>query len=394
VPPGVGDWLVTEPLWVDLRWAHHEPDVSLRNPSFRDAVASLAAAVHDIPKDELIGEDIRQHRRTLRLARAAVTGLALLTVAAVVGAWVAVSQRNTAREQTRLATVRQLAAVAVANVPTHLDVAQRVAAEAYHRQRTPEAESALLQAVTASPRLVRLAVDPSEITTLRPTTTAQIVVTGDAEGRVMRWRLQTGHGEVVASLPKPVTAVAADGPYVAAGDLSGNVVISGRGRRLHAPGPVVDVAVDSASHRVATVSGSGFTRSKVAVWDFSTGRTVGAATLDFTASVLALRNGGQRLLVGDQTGRQRLLSAATLQQTGADSPSLTPANTYMPAYSADRRYFGFYKFGMSVTQTRPGQPGAVESVSRFQMRRRRAWQRHSLSLPAAAASRGSASAAI
>jgi len=32
----------------------------LRDPRFRDCVADLAAPIRDLPKDELIGEDIRQ----------------------------------------------------------------------------------------------------------------------------------------------------------------------------------------------------------------------------------------------------------------------------------------------------------------------------------------------
>ena len=75
----------------------------MRNPRFRDCVGELAAPIHGLPKDELIGEDISQHRRTLRLARGAVALLSLLLILAVVGAIVAVIQRNQANEQKRRA---------------------------------------------------------------------------------------------------------------------------------------------------------------------------------------------------------------------------------------------------------------------------------------------------
>ena len=42
-PPGLRDWSPREPLWVDLRWARDERDVSMRNPRFRDSVGDLAA---------------------------------------------------------------------------------------------------------------------------------------------------------------------------------------------------------------------------------------------------------------------------------------------------------------------------------------------------------------
>ena len=40
-----------EPLWVDLRWARAELQVSTRNPQFRDCTADLAAPLHGCPKE-------------------------------------------------------------------------------------------------------------------------------------------------------------------------------------------------------------------------------------------------------------------------------------------------------------------------------------------------------
>ena len=59
IPPGLQGWFTAEPLWVDLRWARNEQHVSLRNPGFRDSLADLAAPLRGLPKDELVGEDIR-----------------------------------------------------------------------------------------------------------------------------------------------------------------------------------------------------------------------------------------------------------------------------------------------------------------------------------------------
>ncbi len=114
LPDCLRGWFTAEPLWLDMRWARQEEDLSLRHPQFRDAIASLAAAVHRRPKDELIGEDVRQRRRSVRLAAASGTGLALLTALAVVLATAAVGQRNTALDQRRVATARGLVARAEA----------------------------------------------------------------------------------------------------------------------------------------------------------------------------------------------------------------------------------------------------------------------------------------
>src|SRR5206468_676435 len=60
-----------EPRWVDLRWARTDDHFAERDPRLREAVADLAAPIHGRPKDELIGEEVRQHRRTRRVVRGA-----------------------------------------------------------------------------------------------------------------------------------------------------------------------------------------------------------------------------------------------------------------------------------------------------------------------------------
>jgi hypothetical protein len=69
-----------EPLWVDLRRIRRSQDVSGRNPDLRDAVARLSSTLRGIPLDRLIGEDIRHHRRTMRLAWSALGLLVTLAV--------------------------------------------------------------------------------------------------------------------------------------------------------------------------------------------------------------------------------------------------------------------------------------------------------------------------
>jgi WD40 repeat protein len=87
-----------EPLYVDLRWTKDETTLSLRNPRFRAAVLDVAAPLHGRSKDGLDGEDIRQNRRTMRLARGAAILLALLAGAAV---WMAVVANQQANEAVR-----------------------------------------------------------------------------------------------------------------------------------------------------------------------------------------------------------------------------------------------------------------------------------------------------
>src|SRR5262245_10323577 len=95
----LGGRFPTEPLYVDLRWAKAEGTFSLRSPRFRAAVLDVAAPLHKCNKDELDGEDIRQGRRTRRLARAGVTLIMLTAGVAIWQAIVATEQRREAEKQ-------------------------------------------------------------------------------------------------------------------------------------------------------------------------------------------------------------------------------------------------------------------------------------------------------
>ena len=55
--------LIDEPLYVDLRKAKENGQYTLRSLIFRDAIATVAAPLHNKSKDELDGEDIRLHRK-------------------------------------------------------------------------------------------------------------------------------------------------------------------------------------------------------------------------------------------------------------------------------------------------------------------------------------------
>ncbi len=83
-------------------------------------MADLAAPLHHVRKDELASEEVRQHRRTMRIARGAVGLLALLTAAAVVAGLLAISARGTAQAQQRAAESSALSATSAADV-THTE---------------------------------------------------------------------------------------------------------------------------------------------------------------------------------------------------------------------------------------------------------------------------------
>ncbi|RSM40759.1 TIR domain-containing protein [Amycolatopsis balhimycina DSM 5908] len=144
LPPALRAIPFTEPRWVDLRPLREAEEIGRRAPRFVDAVADLAAAVREVPKDDLVGAHLRYHRRAMRLFIVGVLGLVVLLATSTVAAVVAVEQRNTAQVQTMNATSRQLVAQAARMEDTQPDLARQLLAEAYRLSPSTQVVGALL----------------------------------------------------------------------------------------------------------------------------------------------------------------------------------------------------------------------------------------------------------
>jgi WD40 repeat protein len=73
-----------EPLFLDLRWARDGvTSLRMREPRFHEAVVQLAATLHNRPKDELDGADIRIRRQNRSLAASALIAILLTTLFAL-----------------------------------------------------------------------------------------------------------------------------------------------------------------------------------------------------------------------------------------------------------------------------------------------------------------------
>jgi len=58
--------LKEEPLYADFRSFRDLDHLSLKNVQFRDTILDIAAPIHNIPKNQLDGEDVRQFKRNKR----------------------------------------------------------------------------------------------------------------------------------------------------------------------------------------------------------------------------------------------------------------------------------------------------------------------------------------
>jgi WD40 repeat protein len=161
-----------EPLFVDLRWARSEEDLSLRNSRFRTAIVDVAATLHGLPKDELEGEDVRQYRKARRLASAAITVLSVLLIATGIAAVIAYRQEQIARTETGIAqkaqegeTVQRKKAEASAREAItqrneavreeQIALARQLAAQADLARNSGEMDRGLLLAAEGGRRLIK-----------------------------------------------------------------------------------------------------------------------------------------------------------------------------------------------------------------------------------------------
>ena len=112
-----------EPKWVDLRSYRDSPDP--RDGKFIEAGADFAAAIHGLPKEDLLSQELRQQRRALSIATSAAAGLLLLAGAAVWQWQAALAAQRLAQEQRDRAERTLAAATETANTFI-LDMAQEL----------------------------------------------------------------------------------------------------------------------------------------------------------------------------------------------------------------------------------------------------------------------------
>jgi WD40 repeat protein len=141
------------PLYLDLRSLAQIDNLTLSHPDFKKAVNGITARFRHKDPNEMLGEEIHQHRRNVRLRNAAVAALATLTIASAIATYLAVQQRELALHQARIAVSRQYAAEATNLIENNLDDALSRAVEAVTTEQTFEARNLVFQTLVYSPEI-------------------------------------------------------------------------------------------------------------------------------------------------------------------------------------------------------------------------------------------------
>src|SRR5579863_10405727 len=182
LPPCLQEYLADVPLFIDLTELRSESDLNERNPVFKTAVARIVARLLGVDVNELIGQEIAQHRRRVRIRNAGITALALLTVVSALFGIYANQQRNEQQRATYAAIANALSAQVRPDLSHGLDEHNALLArQAYlfaKRSRKPLPDSVN--------RALQIAVSPGYFTTSRPVGHGFVthLVTG-ANGRVV-----------------------------------------------------------------------------------------------------------------------------------------------------------------------------------------------------------------
>lgn len=370
VPPSLRGAFRAEPLWADLTGVHAGRR-GVRVPD--EDLASMAAPLRGVDRDTLIGEHLRQHRRTMRVVRSVIASLTVLLVFAVAASVIAVGQRDDARTQARIATARELAALSGSMVGSNLDVARLLAVGSYQLDRDPQTEAAVWQAAAASPQLVRfLQAGSSPVNALASSADGTTIVAGTDNGDLVAFDLATGRRTTVHATSGAVTqlSVSADGHAVAAMNASQVVTWTpGAPRVVHVGGVRAPdyVAVSPSGGQTAVLEGYGSGRvpeSLVVRAADGSERTISVTPIPGVNASATFDSVGfpsdSSIVLVSSLGQWRRLDTVSLRATAQSDGGKAPgATSQVTAMAENGAYAGFWA-GSTMTiwpTSGTGQPG-------------------------------------
>jgi WD40 repeat protein len=311
LPPVLTRRFQTEPKWVDL--TAYRAGAAANNADFTSLAADFAAAIREMPKEDLLSQEVRQQRRALALAWSAAAALLVFAGAAGWQGWLAMQnadraeknaseatrQRNVAltnertakeqRDQALLTQSRFLTDLAQQALAAHdYTTALLLSLEALPDQTSADepararpywapAEVSLETARRSLRELLVIDGHSGTITSVAMTPDGSRVVTSSYDETVRIWDGKTGAqvGQIKGDTSHVESvAITSDGSRIVTGSSTKGARIwdAGTGREIVAleapPEALAAVAITRDGARVVTAGND----QKVRVWDGRTGR--------------------------------------------------------------------------------------------------------------------------
>lgn len=103
LPKNLSGAFAGEPLYTDFRTISAKEEQTLKNINFEGKIVHIAATLHKKSIGDMVGEAVKQHKRTMRLRNAAISVLSVLLIIAISASFVAVRQKDKALLSTYIA---------------------------------------------------------------------------------------------------------------------------------------------------------------------------------------------------------------------------------------------------------------------------------------------------
>lgn len=143
IPDNLSGTFKNEPLYVDFREKISQEDLTIENPEFKTKIVLLAATLHGKAVGDMIGEGVKQHRRTMLIRNSVILILSALLIASGFLTYYSIQQKEIAEDQTREAlhqTDRALSKSYLSDSKANLDldptISLRLAEFAYNFAKT------------------------------------------------------------------------------------------------------------------------------------------------------------------------------------------------------------------------------------------------------------------
>jgi WD40 repeat protein len=335
LPSDIDYPLNKEPRYTDLREVKSETQLSIRHPMFRDGIADIASTLLGKSKDVLVGEDVRRHQQTRRIAWSAVSALVLLTITSIFAGYTAVQNQQVAELRQGEAESRQLAVEAQRQLDAnHIDLALLLSVQAVKTSNTLEARRGLIEAIKREPHLrsiahpefgfsasgSAIAFSPDGLM-LATTASRNSVVLWDVASKRVTSRLSVAENtvkfETLAFSPTGGVIAASTKDQVFLWDVDSGELIPGGSldqRRVRS------IAFDPQGSRFVTVGCSVYEKSKckrasLQLWDLERLAPVGPALVGHSdiAQAVAFSTDGALIASGAKDGTVTVWNAATLE---------------------------------------------------------------------------------